>query len=78
MINDLKNDTVLMSKVKKSKPESMKNYFYLLSKTKFELFEPPIDLDHEIIEKIKKTFYEESEETFIDELIFCRIETISN
>ncbi len=67
-----------MSKVKKPKPENMKNYFYLLSKTKYELFEPAIDTDHETIEKIKKYYMDESEESFIDELIFCKIESLSN
>jgi hypothetical protein len=66
-----------MSKVRKPKPENMKGYFYLLNKTKFELFEPPVDTDHETIEKIKKTYYDETEECFIDELIFCKIETLS-
>ena len=31
----------------------------------------------ETIEKIKKTYYDETEECFIDELIFCKIETLS-
>ena len=68
-----------MSKVKKPKQDSMKNYFYYLNKqTKFELFEPPVDNDHETIEKIKKFYSDETEEHFIDELIFCRLDNISN
>jgi hypothetical protein len=77
ILNELKNDSNLMSKVKKSKPDNMKNYFYLINKTKFELFEPPVDNDHETIEKIKKFYLDETEEHFIDELIFCRLETLS-
>ena len=76
-MSDLKNDSNLMSKVKKQKPESMKNYFYLINKTKFELFEPPVDTDHETIEKIKKFYLDHTEEHFIDELIFGRLETLS-
>ncbi len=77
ILSDLKNDSNLMSKVKKQKPESMKNYFYLINKTKFELFEPPVDSDHETIEKIKKFYLDHTEEHFIDELIFGRLETLS-
>jgi len=65
-----------MSKVKKSKPENIKNYFYLLNKSKYELFEPPVDNDHELIEKIKKSYYDQNEETFIDDIIFCRLENL--
>lgn len=65
-----------MSKVKKPKCESMKNYFYLLNKNKYELFEPPIDTDFELTEKIKKMYYDSSEEVFIDELIFCRLDNL--
>ena len=66
-----------MSKIKKPKQESIKNYFYLINKTKFELFEPPVDNDHEIIEKLKKNYIEHSEEIFIDELIFSQLENLS-
>ena len=65
-----------MSKVRKPKPESMKNYFYLLKQSKYELFEPPIDNDHEIIDRVKKFYNENTEEKFIDELIFCNLENI--
>lgn len=65
-----------MSKLKKPKAESMKNYFYLVNKTKFELFEPQQDTDHELIDKYKKMFLEKTEAYFIDEIIFCRIENL--
>ena len=68
-----------MSKIKKPKQENMKNYFYYLNKnTKFELFEPPVDSEHETIEKIKKFYIlESSPDQFIDEIIFCRLDNIS-
>jgi len=69
-------DQTLMGKIKKPK-ESLKNYFYFVNKTKFELFEPPVDTDQEIIEKLKKIYIENSEEIFIDELIFSQLENLS-
>jgi hypothetical protein len=54
----------------------MKNYFYLLNKTKYELFEPPTDTDYDIIEKFKKLYFDNNEELFIDELIFCRLDNL--
>ena len=69
-------DQTLMGKIKKPK-ESLKNYFYFVNKTKFELFEPPMDTDQEIIEKLKKIYIENSEEIFIDELIFSQLENLS-
>ncbi len=73
----LKGDQTIMNKIKKQKPDNIKNYFYLINKTKFELFEPPVDNDHEIIEKLKKIYLEHSEEIFIDELIFSQLENLS-
>lgn len=77
ILQGLKNDQTIMSKLKKPKQESLKNYFYLINKTKFELFEPAADNDHEIIEKIKKKYAENSDEIFIDEMIFSQIENLS-
>jgi hypothetical protein len=65
-----------MSKVRKPKPESMKNYFYLFKQSKYELFEPPVDNDHEIVDRVKKFYNENTEEKFIDELIFCNLENL--
>jgi hypothetical protein len=65
-----------MSKLKKTKPDNIKNYFYFVNKVKYELFEPPIDNDHEIIDRFKKCYSEMNEETFVDELIFCRMESL--
>ena len=77
ILQGLKSDQAIMSKLKKPKQESLKNYFYLINKTKFELFEPPADNDHELLEKIKKKYLENSDENFIDELIFSQIENLS-
>lgn len=65
-----------MSKIKKPKPDHIKNYFYILNKAKYELFDAPLDPDHEIVEKFKRCYYENHDETFVDELIFCRIESL--
>jgi len=57
----------------------MKNYFYFYNKqTKYELFEPPLDADYEIIEKFKKSWEENTIENFLDDLIFIKLENISN
>ena len=77
ILQGLKGDQTIMSKIKKPKQENIKNYFYLINKTKFELFEPPVDNDHEIIEKLKKIYLENNEEIFIDELIFSQLENLS-
>lgn len=73
IVNMLKNDTALMNKIKK--PE-LKNLFYYLPKTRFEMFEQRSDNDHDLEEKYKKLYLENSEEFFVDELIFCKIDTI--
>jgi hypothetical protein len=48
-----------------------------MSKSKYELFETTHDNDHELIDKTKKVYLEQSEESFIDHLIFCRLESLS-
>lgn len=67
-----------MAKLKKPRPDGIKNYFYYYNnKAKFELFEPPVDADYEIIEKCKKSFEENSIDNFLDDLIFTKLENIS-
>ncbi len=74
----MKQDSVLMSKIKKQKPDNIKNYFYFYNKqSKFELFEPPIDADYEIIERYKKSLETYSLDRYIDDLIFTKLENIS-
>jgi len=74
----MKQDSGLMAKIKKPRPDNIKNYFYFYNKqTKFELFEPPVDADYEIIEKFKKSLNENTIDNFIDDLIFTKLEYIS-
>jgi hypothetical protein len=67
-----------MSKLKKPRLNEIKNYFYYLNKqSKFELFEPQIEADYEIVEKFRKSFEENSIDNFLDDLIFTKLENIS-
>jgi len=78
LLNEMKQDSALMAKIKKPRPDNIKNYFYFYNKqTKFELFEPPVDADYEIIEKFKKSLEENTLDNFIDDLIFTKLENIS-
>jgi hypothetical protein len=64
-----------MSKINK-KPKIEKNFFYLIKQTKFELFEPTTDHDYELVEKIKRSFIENTISEFIDNLLFIKLDTI--
>ena len=66
-----------MNKIKKPKPDTLKSCFYMYNNIpKFELFEPIKDNDYEIINKFKKLFIENTEEVFIDCLIFCKLDNL--
>jgi hypothetical protein len=70
LFNEIKSDPNISSKIRKT---DLKNLFYYLPRTRFELFEPSCDNDHDLNEKYKKIYNDNDEETFIDELIFVRI-----
>lgn len=75
LFNEIKSDPNIQAKLRKT---DIKNLFYYLPRTRFELFEPTCDNDHDLNEKFKKIFIESSEENFIDELIFVKIGAACN
>jgi hypothetical protein len=77
LLQELRGDDSVVSKIKKPKPESIKSCLLFCSGVpKFELFEPVKDSDFEVIGKFKKSQMENSEEAFIDELIFCKMDNL--
>jgi hypothetical protein len=78
LLQELRNDENVMSKLKKPK-DNVKACFYLYNNLpKFELFEPVKDSDFELIGKFKKSLFENPEEKFIDELLFCKMDNLCN
>jgi hypothetical protein len=77
LLQELRADDSIANRIKKPKPENIKSCFLLYNNVpKFELFEPVKDNDFELIGKFKKSLYENSEEAFLDELIFCKMDNL--
>lgn len=79
LINEIKNDQAIVTKIKNKKPDYVnKNcYYYKFNGFRCDMIDfINTDLDSNLIEEVKRMYYNLSEEHFIDELSFSNIDRI--
>jgi hypothetical protein len=78
LINEIKSDPKITSKIKSKRPEMAKNHCYRFNTFRCDFFDQYFyasELDYyKLVDDVKRIVYNMSEENLVDELIFCGLE----